>query len=179
MERPKKSRDLEWRPSFRQISLLIIFLTASTSAYCVIFPDGKEHCFKDPPKVGNGNKSDDMMKRTNIPQIDWDDFGCAYRKRDQTVYIDIPGVFDAEVKFKLDSGKIILPIKFRFFEDGFYMRAAHIQCTKEPEWGEDYVDENCVKKYKDFLVNTITKKVPAIMLSKSVYRQCEHWPEED
>jgi hypothetical protein len=106
-------------------------------------------CLSDykPPKE---NKAKSLVERTAVTIIDGS-FYCNYRasNRSFTAYygsslFDISGHFDKTYRVIDSSVKIFInPVSY-------WVADVDIKCTVPVEWGDDYVDQKCVKKWLDY-----------------------------
>jgi hypothetical protein len=74
--------------------------------------------------------------------------------------------------FEAKTGKI-LSQKYTMHEG--VETTARGECFREPEWGEDYIDEQCMKEYLNNS-DAYIKSNYGMDLNRSVYRQCEELP---
>jgi hypothetical protein len=96
---------------------------------------------------------------------------CFYSKIDMTFYYTFTGPFVIEGTFEAKTGRILTQ-KHTLYAD------VRGYCKVEPEWGEDYIDENCVKMHLAKWNAVIVDKYYAPMRERSIYRQCEQWQSE-
>jgi len=103
---------------------------------------------------------------------------CTYVKRTSSFYgncgpyVNYDGTFDAK------TGKILSQeVSLNYGQVRYIFEQA---CTVEPEWGEDYIDQECYKKKEqDWLQQAKSSVCITSMPAKSIYRQCEQHPAED
>jgi hypothetical protein len=112
------------------------------------------------PKPIKENKTKSLVERTAVTKIDGS-FYCHYRAstREFAAYygssiFDISGHYDKTYRVIDSSVKIFInPVSY-------WVADVDIKCTVPVEWGDDYVDQKCVKKwfdYRDKVIQAVLK----------------------
>jgi len=112
----------------------------------------------------------DPWLNTTRLDIDLDNFFCVYNKPKQEVYAAWGFAFQVQGQFELKTGRVLTEtLEYFINPTGPYHNDMEATCTIKPEWGEDYVDENCMKK----LIKNLEAMMPKAykkLAEKSVYR---------
>jgi len=164
----------------RQIILLLGILTVAQAQLDINEINRQNEAFienlkRTAPKTNLHLKgpSDPWLGTMNNLSIDLSDYSCLYDRRDNYVGA-FWEPFILEGRYESKTGKIILE-SLRYAPEGnasnSYYSRVEAHCTRQPEWGEDYVDEKCRNKILK-QVEAVAEKAKKLLVEKSVYRQC-------
>jgi len=165
--------------NMRQIILLLGILSSAQAALDVNEINRQNKAFIEELKASapktnlNLKGPDNWLGTMNDLDIDLANYSCLYDRRDNFVAA-FWEPFVLEGLYEPKTGRIIQESLKHTFEgsasNSYYVRV-ETYCTRQPEWGEDYVDEKCRNKILK-QVETAAEKAKKELVKKSVYRQC-------